>query len=187
VARKPPAPKGRKLKVFRTAIGFHDAYVAAPSRKAALAAWGSDADLFARGVAEEVDDPALTAEPLTRPGEVIRRARGTTDEFFAALPKTSPHARPARGDDEPAETPPQPRKPKPRPPPSRAALDAAEASIDAAVSRFKRTAADLARREQALAKERQALEASHQRDIATLEQTRDTERRAYERALVQQG
>jgi hypothetical protein len=28
----------RKLKVFRTPIGFHDAYVAAPSRKAALEA-----------------------------------------------------------------------------------------------------------------------------------------------------
>jgi hypothetical protein len=28
-----------KLKVFRTPIGFHDAYVAAPSKKAALAAW----------------------------------------------------------------------------------------------------------------------------------------------------
>ncbi len=33
----------RKLKVFRTPAGFHDAYVAAPSRKAALAAWGADA------------------------------------------------------------------------------------------------------------------------------------------------
>eukprot|EP01035_Chromulina_nebulosa_P046785 gene46785-63390_t len=54
----------RQLKVFRTPIGFHDAYVAAPSRKAALQAWGSDADLFARGMAEIVTDPALTAGPL---------------------------------------------------------------------------------------------------------------------------
>ena len=45
-----------KLKVFRTPTGFHDAYVAAPSRKAALAAWGAEADLFARGTAEEVTD-----------------------------------------------------------------------------------------------------------------------------------
>ena len=35
-----------KLKVFRTAIGFHDAYVASPSRAAALRAWGADTDLF---------------------------------------------------------------------------------------------------------------------------------------------
>ena len=59
----------RKLKVFRTSTGFHDAYVAAPSRKAALAAWGADADLFARGVAEQVTDPKLMAQPLERPGE----------------------------------------------------------------------------------------------------------------------
>ena len=65
----------RKLKVFRTPTGFHDAYVAAPSRKAALEAWGADADLFARGVAEQVTDPKLTAAPLERPGEVIKLSR----------------------------------------------------------------------------------------------------------------
>ena len=77
----------RKLKVFRTPIGFHDAYVAASSRKAALAAWGADADLFARGVAEEVTDPTLTAAPLARPGEVVRVVRGTMAEHLAALPR----------------------------------------------------------------------------------------------------
>ncbi|MCP2775198.1 hypothetical protein, partial [Salmonella enterica] len=56
-------PRAAKLKVYRTPIGFHDAYVAAPSQKAALQAWGSDADLFARGVAEQVADPALMEEP----------------------------------------------------------------------------------------------------------------------------
>lgn len=30
------------LKVFRTPIGFHDAYVAVPSQKAALEAYGAD-------------------------------------------------------------------------------------------------------------------------------------------------
>ena len=77
--------KAGKLKVFRTPIGFHDAYVAAPSQKAALEAWGSDHNLFARGEAELVDDPALTAEPLARPGEVIKRLRGTAEEQLAAL------------------------------------------------------------------------------------------------------
>jgi hypothetical protein len=42
----------QKLKVYRTPIGFHDAYVAAPSKKAALEASGSDANLFVRGIAE---------------------------------------------------------------------------------------------------------------------------------------
>jgi hypothetical protein len=96
-------PRQPKLKVYRTPIGFHDAYVAAPSQKAALAAWGSDANLFARGVAELVTDEALTREPLDKPGEVIRRPRGTTAEYIAALPKDAPpRPRPAppSGDDE---------------------------------------------------------------------------------------
>jgi hypothetical protein len=70
----------QKLQVYRTPIGFHDAYVAAPSQKAALAAWGSDADLFARGVADVVTDPELTREPLENPGEVIKRLRGSAEE-----------------------------------------------------------------------------------------------------------
>ena len=52
-------PRKTKLKVFRTPIGFHDAYVAAPSQKAALEAWGSDSNLFAAGVAELVTDAEL--------------------------------------------------------------------------------------------------------------------------------
>lgn len=83
----------QKLKVYRTPIGFHDAYVAAPSQKAALEAWGSDANLFARGVAELVDDDALTKEPLAKPGMVIKRARGSESEHIAALPQERPAQR----------------------------------------------------------------------------------------------
>jgi len=79
--------KAKKLKVFRTPIGFHDAYVAAPSRKAALEAWGSDGDLFAQGLAEVVTDPKLTKKALARPGEVIRMRRGTEAEQLRALGK----------------------------------------------------------------------------------------------------
>ena len=117
---KPP-----KLKVFVTPVGFHDAYVAAPSRKAALRAWGSTHDLFARGNADEVTDPALTAAPLARPGEVVKVLRGTRDEQLAALPEDKPCRR---------EAPPEPAKPgRSRPsrpePPSRAALEAARAAL----------------------------------------------------------
>jgi hypothetical protein len=73
-----------KLKVYRTAIGFYDAYVAAPSQKAALEAWGSEHNLFARGVAELVTDPALTKVPLASPGEVVKRLRGSAAEQIAA-------------------------------------------------------------------------------------------------------
>ena len=45
-AKKPE--RKLKLKVFRTPIGFHDAYVAAPSQKAALEAWGADSNIFAQ-------------------------------------------------------------------------------------------------------------------------------------------
>lgn len=92
----------RPLKVFRTVTGFHDAYVAVPCRAAALRAWGAAKDLFARGVAEEVTEPALAAEALARPGVVIRRPRGAL-----VAPPPPPH----------------------RTPPSRAVLDRAEAAI----------------------------------------------------------
>ena len=40
--------------VFRTMTGFHDAYVAAPSRAVAIRASGAVADLFAMDAAEQV-------------------------------------------------------------------------------------------------------------------------------------
>jgi hypothetical protein len=83
----------QKLKVYRTPIGFHDAYVAAPSQKAALEAWGADVNLFASGIAEMVDDAALTRAPLNAPGIVVRVLRGSTAEHLAALPKDRPATR----------------------------------------------------------------------------------------------
>jgi hypothetical protein len=79
------AKRNRKLKVFRTPIGFHDAYVAAPSQKAALQAWGAETDLFSNGSAELVTDPKLTKAPLDRPATVIRVPRGTKRQHLAAL------------------------------------------------------------------------------------------------------
>ncbi|HUQ12749.1 MAG TPA: hypothetical protein VM055_00555 [Novosphingobium sp.] len=115
----------RKLKVFRTAVGFHDAYVAAPSRKAALEAWGTDKDLFARGVAEEVTDAALAKPALARPGEVIRVSRGGAREQIAALgkaPKPKKRVQPVELS-MPPDRPPAAR-------PSRATLDKAEAALE---------------------------------------------------------
>ncbi len=107
-----------KLKVYRTAAEFHDAYVAAPSRKAALAAWRTDKDLFARGVAEEVTDAALTRAPLAKPGEVIRVSRGGTSEQLAALGKADRRAKLEKPVPEPAspleKTPAAPAAPEPR-------------------------------------------------------------------------
>ncbi len=92
--------------MFRTPIGFHDAYVAAPSMKAALAAWGSSTNLFSQGAAELVTDPKLTKAALARAGEVVRVPRGSEGEHFKALGKTekkqptgrpSPRPSPASG------------------------------------------------------------------------------------------
>jgi hypothetical protein len=103
----------QKLKVFRTPIGFHDAFVAAPSQKAALEAWGADSNLFAQGVAEQVSDPDLTKVPLENPGQVVKVLRGTRAEQLAALDEQK---LPKRKGAPPAEIVPlQPKKRAPKP------------------------------------------------------------------------
>jgi hypothetical protein len=164
-----------KLKVFRTAIGFHDAYVAASSRKAALEAWGSDKDLFARGLAEQVTDEALTAEPLAHPGTVTKRLRGTADEQIAALPPDRPKT------PRTAATPAKAGKRSSRP--SRAPLDAAEAALDEAERRHEAALARIAARERKLAEEKRALRDHQQAERATLEEARDAAAAEYESAM----
>lgn len=171
----------RALKVFRTSTGFHDAYVAAPSRAAALRAWGSDHDLFARGAAEQIDDPGLMAEPLAHPGVVIRRSRGSLDEQLAALPENRPRPKPAaRVIDEP-KTAPEPKKPRPRP--SRAKLDRAEAAVERLEAGHSAALARIAEREAALRRERRALEARHDRARAKAEAALDKATAGYDAAL----
>ena len=164
-------PASRKLKVFRTPIGFHDAYVAAPSQKAALEAWGSDANLFARGVAEQVTDPALTAEPLAHPGQVVRKLRGSAEEQLAALPSDKPSSKP----------PAQAAKPKPRP--SREALESAEQAIAEAEERHRSAQERLAEREQELARERRALEKRQTEERRKLDAALERARKDYAKAM----
>jgi hypothetical protein len=186
LAEQGQVAKTTKLKVFRTPIGFHDAYVAAPSQKAALAAWGSDANLFARGVAEEVTDPALTEEPLARPGEVIKRLRGSAAEQFAALPPDKP--KPPRGKSEPDEaSPPKPaprKAPPPKPKPNRTPLDEAEQALAAAEKRQRTEIKALAEREAELARERRALADRQQAESEELQAAVEQARAAYDRALA---
>ena len=174
--------KAPKLKVFRTSTGFHDAYVAAPSQKAALAAWGSDHDLFARGIAERVEDPELTREPLEHPGTVIRRLRGTTAEQIAALPKDKPRA---RRDPPEARSPSRASKttPKPKPRPDRAPVREAEDALAEAEARHAEALAELARREAALARERRALEKQQGAEQAKLARQLKSARDRYDRAI----
>ena len=168
--------KAPKLKVFRTPIGFHDAYVAVPSRKAALAAWGANADLFARGVAEEVTDATLAEEPLARPGEIVRRLRESPDDEAPPHEKTAAKAA--------ARSPPNAApKPKPKPRPSRDALDAAEQALANAEARHEEALQALSARLAALERERRALEKAADAERERLRNRRDKAAAAYEEAL----
>jgi hypothetical protein len=171
-----------RLKVYRTAIGFHDAYVAAPSQKAALEAWGASNNLFAIGGAEVVTDPELTAEPLANPGTVIKRSRGSLRDHLSAAGqsagqsagKRAAGSKPRRGA-APAKA--------PRPRPDRKGLDEAEAALQAAQREAEAELAEMARREAELRRERERLEARHRRAIAKCEQQVERARTRYERAL----
>jgi len=164
----------RALKVYRTAIGFHDAYVATPTKKAALEAWGADRDLFASGRAELVTDSRLTAAPLAAPGTVLKVLRGTAAEQFAALEKSSPRRARAKPATAPA---------KPVPRPSRAALDRAESALEKAESRHAAALDLLARREAELREQRRALERKRDADLEALRDKADRAREAYDEAM----
>jgi rubrerythrin len=177
-----------KLKVFRTSTGFHDAYVAVPSQKAALEAWGVQGNLFAQGLAEQVTDEALMAEALAQPGVVIKKLRGTEAEHFAALGPLPGKRKPKPADETEPAPPPKPSKtkapkPKPKPRPSRDALDAADAALEQAIADQKAAVAALDEQIEALRKERRRLEETHQRERVKLEKQAKRERTLYDTAM----
>ena len=156
------AKRKQKLKVFRTPIGFHDAYVAAPSQKAALEAWGSDANLFARGEAELVSDPKLAKVPLEHPGQVVKVARGTKQEQLKALSKqTEVVAK---------------RATKSGRKPSRGALAKAEEALDKLEKRQAEESGELER-------SRRELQRRHERERDEAQEQIERETAKYEKAL----
>ena len=177
----------KKLKVFRTPIGFHDAYVAAPSQKAALEAWGADSNLFAQGIAEQVTDEKLMEAALADPGKVIKKVRGSADEHFAELERAAPRKKKAakapKGGGEVV-----PIKPKkPRPKPKRDALDAAEAALAKAEKKQRKKMEELDRELQALEKKRRELQRKQESDRDALVEKRDRARADYQKALREWG
>ena len=165
----------RKLKVYRTPIGFHDVYVAAASQKAALEAWGTDTNLFARGVAEEVTDPTEMTDALADPGTVIRKMRGTDEEHFAALPPDLPkRSRGGKGVATAKPKPPASSRPKlpPKPRPSRAALEAAETAIDVEDQRYADQQHEFTKRLAEIEEEQGRATRDHDRLAEQLEQAR---------------
>ena len=167
----------RKLKVFRTPVGFHDAYVAAPTKKAALEAWGTDTNLFARGTAEEVTDPKLTAAPLERPGEVIRVSRGDLSAQLKALgPRKKKGAKTGKA---PATARSASRKAAPK----RDKVDAAEAALEQARRRHAKEAQALRKQRDEVERKLDALTARQDKETARLERAREKARAAYREAL----
>jgi hypothetical protein len=80
----------RKLKTYRTSLGFFEQAIAASSMKAALEAWGADSNLFHQGAAKESTDPDIVAATMKKPGVVLKRPVGSDGAFgeHAELPKT---------------------------------------------------------------------------------------------------
>lgn len=152
-----------KLKVFCATSGFHDSIVAAPSKPAALKAWGAKTDLFSMGVARLVTDPKLAKKALERPGEVIRLKRGGGGEE-ARTPKAKPN-----------------RKVKP---PSRATLKSAEGRLAALQTKQTEELDAIERELKSLEKQRDQLAARHSKARSAAERKLEEARDEYEAALA---
>lgn len=150
-----------RLKVFCTTSGFHDHVVAAPSKPAALKAWGAKTDLFSMGVARLVNDPKITKRALQRPGEVIRLKRSGGEEVGAPKRKRRGAARR----------------------PSRVKLDEAEAQLAELEETQAKESQAIKRELTALQRKLAALEKRQATVRRAAEKKVETARDAYEAAL----
>jgi flagellar motility protein MotE (MotC chaperone) len=169
----------QKLKVYSTPIGFHDAFVAAPSQKAALEAWGASTNLFSQGSAHVVTDPKLAKVPLQHPGQVVKVLRGTHAEQLAALSRQTPPKR--RAEPEPEIV---PRRAKKRPPkPSRSALARAEEALEKLRGKQETDLSRLDKEIAALERKRHEIERVHERQRDKARERIDDERARFEAAI----
>ena len=157
-----------KLKVFCTTSGFHDSIVAAPSRPAALKAWGARTDLFSMGVAKQVTDPKIVKKALARPGEVIRLSR-SGDEAGSPAPKKAARKEPRAK------------------PPSRAKLAAAEKQLKELEKRQSREREAVERELEELERKRSQLDKRHAKARRDANEKLDDARKACEDALARWG
>lgn len=148
-----------RLKLFAARQGFFDTVVAAPSRKAALDAWGVRQDLFKEGLAAETDEPAAKLA-LEHPGVVLRRMAGSAAPYAEAAEVDASALPPSPGKGRPPKARSAPPPPKP---PDRSALDAAEQALAAAEADLKASLADLDTRRRALDEEETTLRRYHDR------------------------
>jgi colicin import membrane protein len=193
----------RVLKVFRAHLGFYDTAVAAPSRAAALKAWGSRQNLFREGVASETKDPRAVTAALAKPGVVLRRPVGTDVPFsenpglpqIPNPPKKRPPARtqakapppgpPPRRDPPRLRLVPPPPKPQPAPRPraNRAPVQAAEKALVELKREEQRALAAIEKRKAALDEEAQRRRADFRERREKAEKVLSDARKAYQQAL----
>ena len=156
-----------RLKVFTWSDGFHAFTVAASSRPKALAAWGMERDIFASGLAREIDSGPDYEAALKAPGEVIER--GLSIDVGEAKPRRKPGAK-ARTS-----------APAKRPAPSRAARERVRA-LEAELKTMAREQAAARRELEAeaarIARSLDDLEARARRDRDRLEHRLETARAA---------
>lgn len=152
-----------RLKVFCATSGFHDSIVAAPSKPAALKAWGAKTDLFSMGAARLVTDPKIAKKALDRPGEVIRLKRSGGGGEVAAPGK---------------------RKAKPKKPPSRAKLKAAEEKLAKLEAAQSEELDEIERELRTLERKRDQMAARHAKALSAARRSAERTREDYEAALA---
>jgi hypothetical protein len=173
------AKRKRKLKVYSTPIGFHDAFVAAPSQKAALEAWGASTNLFSQGSAHVVTDPKLAKVPLENPGHVVKVQRGSHAEQLAALAEQKLPKR--RSTPEPEILPKKSRKRAAKP--GRAALTKGEAALARLNERHSGELERLEKQQVALEEKIGSVRRHHERELDAAQEKLDEERARYREAI----
>ena len=154
-----------RLKVFATTSGIHDHVVAAPSRPAALKAWGAKTDLFSMGAAKQVTDPKIVKKALARPGEVISLSRsGEVEDERPARKKSAPKKRAAK-------------------PPSRAKLSAAKKRLEELQTKQAEELDKLERELVALSRKRDQVEKRQAKERRSAEVKVEEAHHAYQAAL----
>lgn len=201
----------RVLKVFQAHLGFYDTAVAAPSRTAALKAWGSRQNLFREGVASETKDAQAVTAALAKPGVVMRRPVGSNAAFsenpglpqIPDAPKKKPPAKAqAKSAPPPPEPPPRrepprlrlvpPPKPQPatrpepatRPRPDRAPVEAAEKALAELKREEQRTLAAIGERKAALDEEARRQRAEFRERRERCVKALSDARKTYQRGLT---
>jgi hypothetical protein len=184
----------RLLKVFQAHLGFYDTVVAAPSRAAALKAWGSRQNLFRDGSAKETEDPHATAVARAKPGIVLRRPAGSRTPFTEnpGLPKLpSLPKKPVTAKEATSAAVREVARPKlrvvppslPRKPPDRGPIEHAEKALTALKHEEERALARIKARKAALDEEERKLRDDYHTRRLAAERVLIDARRAFQNAL----